>query len=44
MVLDARVAPHWKHGRGRSIPFSTRQQAQDALDKQRRVKERRGYK
>jgi predicted DNA-binding WGR domain protein len=30
-------------GRGRSIPFSTRQQAQAALDKQRRVKERRGY-
>jgi predicted DNA-binding WGR domain protein len=29
-------------GRERSIPFPTCQQAQDALDKQRRVKERRG--
>jgi predicted DNA-binding WGR domain protein len=30
-------------GRERSLPFPTRRQAQDALDKQRRSKERRGY-
>jgi predicted DNA-binding WGR domain protein len=30
-------------GRERSIPFPTCQQAQEAFDKQRRVKERRGY-
>jgi predicted DNA-binding WGR domain protein len=30
-------------GRGSSIPFPTSQQAHDALDRQRRVKEKRGY-
>jgi predicted DNA-binding WGR domain protein len=30
-------------GRERSFPFPTRPQAQDALDKHRHVKERRGY-
>jgi predicted DNA-binding WGR domain protein len=30
-------------GQTRALPFSTRQQAQVALDKQRQAKERRGY-
>jgi DNA invertase Pin-like site-specific DNA recombinase len=43
MVPDARVGPHWKHGPGALDPLLHPQQAQDALDKQRRLKERRGY-
>jgi predicted DNA-binding WGR domain protein len=30
-------------GRTRSVPFATPQEAKAALDRQRRVKERRGY-
>jgi predicted DNA-binding WGR domain protein len=32
-----------RSGRERSVPFPTRQQAEDALNRQRQVKEQRGY-
>jgi predicted DNA-binding WGR domain protein len=43
MVPDARMGRIGSTGQTRSIPFFTPADAQAALDKQRRVKERRGY-